>query len=507
MTDPRSTLEQAVRGQQIIVLANREPYSHDRRADGQIEVRHACSGLVHAVEPLLSACGGVWVAHGSGSADAVVVDATGGVPVPPGKPSYRLRRVWLSEAEHEGYYYGFANEGLWPLCHRAFVKPVFRATDLDAYWVANSRFAEAVAEEALDDAPIVLVQDYHFALAPAMIREARPASRISTFWHVPWPDAQTFAMCPWGAQLLDGLLGSSILGFQTATDRDNFADCVAQTVDAAVDREQMVVTYGTRCVRLRIYPASIPWSAGMDAPPRQECRRALQETLALPDGARVAVGVDRLDYTKGIEEKFLAVEQLLLEYPEHRGRFVLVQLAEPSRPSLLAYAELRRRVRATAARVNTRFGTSDYCPILLMEGHHSQQVVTQYLRAADICYVGSLHDGMNLVGKEFVRARDEGDGVLVLSQFAGAARQLEDAVIVNPLDPSGTAAALAAVLQMNEQEQRARMRRLRRAVAANDAHRWASAVVTEVMETSPASSGIQTMMPLRTAYNTTSAVL
>ncbi len=351
------------------------------------------------------------------------------------------------------------------------------------------------------------MQDYHFALAPAMIREALRASTISTFWHVPWPDPQTFALCPWGAQLLDGLLGSCIVGFQTATDRDNFADCVVRTVDASIDRERMTVTYGERQVQLRVYPASIPWPAASGAAPRDECRRAVRQALALPERARIAVGVDRLDYTKGIEEKILAVEELLLAFPEHRGRFVLVQLAEPSRPALHAYADLRRRVRAAAQRVNTRFATSEYCPVILLEGHHSQKTVTQYLRAADICYVGSLHDGMNLVGKEFVRARDEGDGVLVLSQFAGAARQLEDAVIVNPLDPTGTAGLLAFALQMNEQEQRARMRRLRRTVAANDAHRWAAAVVGDAMKVRPAERGVQTMMPLRTAYNTTSAVL
>jgi trehalose 6-phosphate synthase len=422
VTEPRSTLEQLAGGQQIIVLANRQPYSHEREGDGRIVARHAASGLVHAVEPLLARCGGVWVAHGSGSADRTVVDETGGVAVPPHDPAYRLRRVWLDEQEHAGYYYGFANEALWPLCHRAFVKPVFRPADLDAYWTANARFADAVAEEALHDTPIVLVQDYHFALAPAMIRVQLPASRISTFWHVPWPDWQTFALCPWRSQLLDGLLGSSIVGFQTTVDRDNFADCVARTLKAPVDREHMAVSYGGRRVSLKVYPASIPWSAPLDAPSQAECRRTVLDALALGDCMQVAVGVDRLDYTKGIEEKFLAVEHLLSEFPDHRNRFVLVQLAEPSRPALQAYVDLRQRVRAVAARVNERFGSSEYTPIILLEGHHPQSQVTQYLRAADVCYVGSLHDGMNLVGKEFVRARSEGNGVLLISAFAGAAR-------------------------------------------------------------------------------------
>ena len=503
MSQPPAKLERLCTGQQIIVLANRAPYTHERESDGRITVHHAASGLVHAVEPLLAACGGVWVAHGSGNADRASVDETGGVNVPPDKPAYRLRRVWLSDDEYSGYYYGFANEGLWPLCHRAFVKPVFRATDLDAYWVANARFAEAIAEEAADDAPVVLVQDYHFALAPSMIRQHLPASRISTFWHVPWPDWQTFDLCPWGSQLLDGLLGSCVVGFQTATDRANFADAVSRKLEIPVDRERMIATYGGRRVALRVYPASIPWVSSADAPAPAECRASVRQELVLEDRVRMAVGVDRLDYTKGIEEKFLAVEELLVGYPEFRNRFVLVQLAEPSRPGLEAYGDLRRRVRQTAERVNRRFGNADYCPIVLLEGRHSQASVERYLRAADICYVGSLQDGMNLVGKEFVRARTDELGVLVLSAFAGAARQLDDALLLNPFDASGAAGVLAGALLMDEEEQRARMRRMRHAVAASDAHRWAEAILKDVSQARP----VQTMMPFRTAYNPASAAL
>ena len=503
MTEPRATLQYVGHGQQIIVLANREPYSHERDSDGRVTVRHAASGLVHAVEPLLAACGGVWVAHGSGSADRTVVDDGSGVGVPPGKPTYRLRRVWLNEEEYAGYYYGFANEALWPLCHRAFVKPVFRPADLDAYWVANARFADAVSEEAVDDTPVVLVQDYHFALAPAMIREQLPASTISTFWHVPWPDWQAFSLCPWRSQLLDGLLGSCIIGFQTNADRDNFIEAVTRTLKIRVDRDKMMVPYRGRQVALRVYAASIPWDLHVDAPPVEQCRTAIREQLSLDDRMRIAVGVDRLDYTKGIEEKFLAVEQLLVNFPEFRNRFVLVQLAEPSRPGLEAYVELRRRVRSTAERINQKFGTHEYCPILLLEGHHSQAVVNLFLRGADICYVGSLHDGMNLVGKEFIRARNDERGVLVLSNFAGAARQLDDAVLINPFDATGCASALSVALVMDDAEQRERMRRMRRAVAASDAHHWAAAVLKDAIQARP----VQTMMPFRTAYSTTSAVL
>jgi trehalose-6-phosphate synthase len=490
-------------GHQIIVLANRQPYTHQKTASGQVQVVPAECGLVHAVEPLLSAGGGVWVAHGSGSADREFVDASDGLDVPPGRPQYRLRRVWLSEEEQRGYYSGFANEGLWPLCHRAFVKPLFRTADLDCYWAVNARFADAVYDEATTDAPIVLIQDYHYAFAPSMIREQLPQAAIVTFWHIPWPDWQTFSRCPWGAQILNGLLGSSVLGFQTSVDRDNFVDCLERGVAVRVDRRSMSLAFAGRAIELRVYPASIPWKSGqVTAPAAADCRRFVYDTLGLDQAkVRLGVSVDRMDFTKGIEEKLLAVERLLEDYAELTGRFSFVQVAEPSRASLPAYVDLRMRVQAAAERINRRFGSADYCPVILLESHHTQDEVSRYLRAADVCVVGSLHDGMNLVAKEFVRARSDERGILLLSQFTGAATQLDAAVTINPLDPTGTANAIALALAMPADEQRARMRRLREAVAASDAHVWAASMVAD------AARHLQTMMPLRTAYSTTSAVL
>lgn len=503
---PGTALQEICNRAQIIVLSNRQPYSHDFRPTGEVHVTHSASGLVHAVEPLLAACGGVWVAHGSGSADRTVVDEFDRVTVPAEDPQYRLRRVWLTDDEYAGYYYGFANDALWPLCHRAFVKPVFRAADLDAYWAANARFAQAVCEEAVDDAPVVLVQDYHFALAPTMLRQQMPLSTIVTFWHVPWPERQRFSICPWGSQLLDGLLGSSIVGFQTDTDRQNFAAAVRLALDADVSEDGAAVTYNGRIIGLRVYPASIAWTPELDdAVPIEECRTSVCEALALPDDVRIAVGVDRLDYTKGIEEKLLAVEQLLDMYPAYRNRFVLIQLAEPTRPGLSTYIELRARVRATAERINLTYGSGDYCPIILLEAYHPQADVSRYLRAADVCVVSSLHDGMNLVGKEFVRARTDERGALVLSTFAGAARSLDGALLINPYDAQGTADVIARAVEMPDAEQRSRMRGLRRTVSTSDAHRWAADLLSDAAALR--APGAQTMMPLRTAYNTTSAVL
>jgi trehalose 6-phosphate synthase len=474
-------LETFERSGPIVVLANREPIRHDRGPDGSIVVRRSASGLVTALEPLIQACSGVWVAHGAGTADRAVVDGRDGLDVPPASHLYRLRRVWLDDHEERGYYYGFANEGLWPLCHRAHVQPVFRSDDFDMYRAVNTRFVEAVCEEVESTSPLVLVQDYHFALAPQGIRERLPLSTIITFWHIPWPNPRDYEICPWGRQLLKGLLGSSIVGFQTADDCRNFIDTVECSLDSHVNRRRNVITHAGRQTTVHAYPVSVEWPSrwARQSPPIDTCREAVRRQLHLPQDVRLGVGVDRLDYTKGINEKFLAVERLLELYPGFRERFVFVQIAEPSRNCLPAYRELRSRLLETTDRINLRFGSDNYQPIVLLEAHHEPADVYRFLRAADVCYVGSLHDGMNLVAKEFVSARDDDRGVLILSRFAGAARELAGAVMVNPYAIDDSAHALADALSMADEEQSNRMRAMRSVVAEFNAYRWAGEMLAD----------------------------
>jgi trehalose 6-phosphate synthase len=394
---------------------------------------------------------------------------------------YRLRRVWLEPHEERGYYYGFANEGLWPLCHRAHVQPVFRSDDFQMYRAVNARFADAVREEVDADSPLVLVQDYHFALAPQMIREHVPLSTIVAFWHIPWPKPHEFEICPWRRELLEGLLGSSIVGFQTPEDCRNFVDAAESVLDARIDRKRNVITRAGHQTRVRAYPVSVEWPNryAKQWPSTQACRESVCRRLQLNPEVRLGVGVDRRDYTKGINEKFLAVEQMLGSHPELRGRFVFVQIAEPSRSCLPAYRELRARLMETADRINRRFGTADYRPIVMLETHHEPADVCCYLKAADLCFVGSLHDGMNLVAKEFVSARDDNQGVLVLSKFAGAARELTGALIVNPYAIDETAERLVEALHMTRQEQAHRMLAMRAIVADFNAYRWAGEMLTD----------------------------
>jgi trehalose 6-phosphate synthase len=477
----RAHVQTAFPGERLFVLANREPLIHDRAADGSIRTTQPTSGVVTALEPLILACDGVWIAHGSGSADRDVVDARDGVVLRRDGGSYRLRRLWLSAEEQRGYYSGFANEALWPLCHLAHVKPMFRRTDYETYRRVNRRFADALCEEVDSPSPIVLIQDYHFAFVPQAIRQRLPRATTVLFWHIPWPNRHLFATCPWRAALLEGLLGSSVIGFQTATDCQNFLEAVQHCLEAHVDRETSTVTYNGRRVFVGTYPISVEWPAhtATQAPSIAECRRDVRQRLGIAAAALLAVGVDRLDYTKGLEEKFAGVAQLLESHPSLRGRFVLAQVAPPSRGEIPSYREVGARVRDAARHVNARFGDGHWQPVVLLQEAWSPAEVCTLLRAADVCCVTSLHDGMNLVAKEFVAARDDGQGVLVLSSFAGAARELHDALLVNPYDGHALADALDRALRMPVDEQRARMSRMREVVAHANTYRWAGRMLRD----------------------------
>jgi trehalose 6-phosphate synthase len=479
----RSALTHHLHGERVVILANREPYIHEKTADG-VRVVHPASGLVTALEPVMRACSGVWVAHGSGTADRETVDARGRVRVPPGEESYLLRRVWLTEEEENGYYYGFSNEGLWPLCHVAHARPLFRAEDFEHYVDVNRKFAEAVCDEVDSDDPIVLVQDYHFALAPRMIRERLPKATILTFWHIPWPSSERFGICPWRDELITGLLGSSIVGFHTQQHCNNFIDSVDAFMESRIDREANAVVQGRRRTLVRPYPISIEWPvrwlAGM--PNVAECRASVRRELGLKEDALLGVGIDRLDYTKGIEERLQAVDELLAHHPDLRGRFTFAQLAAPSRTKIGRYRELNERVEALAAEINAKWAKDEYRPIILLRAHHEPPTVFRYYRAAELCYVSSLHDGMNLVAKEFVAARDDQQGVLVLSQFTGAARDLTEALIVNPYDLRQASDAMAAALRMPPSEQRERMRSMRRLLSEFNVYRWAGRMLVDAAQ-------------------------
>jgi trehalose 6-phosphate synthase len=462
----------------VVVVANREPYIHVREAEQLRWIRPA-SGLVTALDPIMRATGGVWVAHGSGTGDRETADARGRLPVPPEHPSYTLRRIWLTKEEEQGYYYGFANRALWPLCHIAYTRPVFDAADWEQYQLVNARFAEAVLEEIEDSPAIVLVQDYHYALLPRMVKMRRPDAIISHFWHIPWPHREAFRICPWQEELLDGLLGSDLLGFHVQLHCNNFLETVDRLIESRVDYEQFSVTRSAHETKVRPFPISIDMEGISQNGHARSDVESFRKSLGLKDEWAIAVGVDRMDYTKGIPERFRAVNRFLERYPDWRNRFVFLQLGAPSRTEIREYRELNKEIDGLARHINNRHGTDEWQPICLLRAHHGVEDIFAAYRAANVCVVSSLHDGMNLVSKEFVAARDDNQGVLILSPFTGAAREMPEALLVNPYATDQFADALNTALTMPLNEQKRRMQRLRAQVAEYNIFRWAGLLLTE----------------------------
>jgi alpha,alpha-trehalose-phosphate synthase [UDP-forming] len=469
---------------QLFIVSNREPYMHNRRGKS-IEVKVPPSGLVTALEPVLRACGGTWVAHGSGDADLEAVDARSRLAVPPDDPHYTLRRVWLSKEEEQGYYYGFANEGLWPLCHIAHTRPLFRASDWQHYQEVNRKFASALLEEMQNvEHPVVLVQDYHFALLPLMIKQERPDARVALFWHIPWPNPEAFRICPWQSELVEGLLGADLLGFHIQAHCTNFLQTVDRIVESRINWEHFSVQRLNHSTAVRPFPISVEFAeppAEIRTESAYEQRGALLKALGI-EAARMGIGVDRIDYTKGILERFLAIERLLEKYPEYQGMFTFVQIGAPSRTHIKRYHDLQAEVEAEAERINWRFQMEHWRPIVLLNRQHSHDEIGQYYRAADLCLVTSLHDGMNLVAKEFVAARHDERGVLILSCFTGAARELQDALQVNPYDIDQTAEAIRTALEMEAEEKQMRMQRMRKIVREHNVYRWAGHLIGDLCE-------------------------
>ena len=483
----RVSLRNKLQEKPLFVVSNREPYMHVlNEKDKSINVLVPASGVVTALEPVLRACNGTWIANGSGSADREVVDANDRLRVPPDHPSYTLRRVWMSDEEDKGYYVGFSNEGLWPLCHIAHTRPIFRPEDWLQYQKINRRFADVVLQEMEGtESPILLAQDYHFALLPRMVKEARPDARVAIFWHIPWPNPEVFGICPWQRELVDGLLGADLIGFHIQTHCNNFLETVDRAVEALTEWDRFAVNRQGHVTRVRPYPISVAFPENLHAvnesPSAGAERAALCAELGI-EASLLGVGVDRVDYTKGILERFRAIERFVELNPAYQQRFTFVQIGAPSRTDIERYKNFLAEVSAEAERINARFQTSRWKPIVFLKKHHSHEEIARYYHAASFCMVTSLHDGMNLVAKEYVASRDDERGALILSTFAGAAHELTDALLVNPYDVSQLAETIHRALEMSEEEQSTRMQRMRHNVRQRNVYRWAAHLLSDLTE-------------------------
>ena len=479
----RISVRNKLNGSRLFAVSNREPYEHTSHG-GSITWKIPPSGLVTALEPVLRACDGTWIAQGTGPADRETADDYGRLRVPPDHPQYTLRRVWLNEAEEEGFYFGFANEGLWPLCHIAHTRPVFRTEDWEYYRAVNRKFAMALLEEMEGERnPVAFVQDYHFALLPQMVKEQRPDARVAIFWHIPWPNPEAFGICPWQCELLDGMLGADLIGFHIQAHCNNFLESVDRALESRIDREHFAVNRREHLTAVRPFPISVDFNGETGGCEQREFskqnRSALFSRLNI-QSTFLGLGVDRVDYTKGIQERFRGIERLLERYPSYQGELTFVQIGAPSRTHIQRYQDLLAEVEEEAERINRRFRSRSWKPIIFLNRHHSRDEIQQYYQAADFCMVTALHDGMNLVAKEYAAARHDEQGVLILSRFTGASHELTDALIVNPYDTGELAAAIHTALTMPAEDKRARMQRMRTVVKENNVYRWAGSLIGEL---------------------------
>ncbi|MEJ7811009.1 MAG: trehalose-6-phosphate synthase [Gemmatimonadaceae bacterium] len=472
----------------LILLSNREPYEH-RYVGDQVEMRQPAGGLVSALDPTMRATQGVWVAWGSGSADSVTADATGRVQVPPAEPAYTLRRVYLDEGEVDGYYSGFSNGALWPLCHLLIQHLEYRDEYWDRYRAVNSKFADAVADEVqrADKRPVVWIQDYHFGLAAEMIRARCAPVFIHQFWHIPFPPSDILRLLPGAVNdaLLRGMLGNDLIEFHTERYALNFLGCVAEFIpDAEIDAERLVVRYDGRTIEVGVYPISI------DVEKYEALARASESVARVErlrdryasGGCQLGLGVDRVDYTKGIPERLRALAQLWELHPEMRERFTFLLIATPSRSELASYRDLEGEMVRTVGEINDRYKTANWEPIVLVHENVSAEVLAGAYRAADLCLVSSLQDGMNLVAKEFVACQVDERGVLVLSRFTGAAEAIDGAILINPFNIDGFVEGIRRALEMSQGERRMRMRRMRTQLRNLTIFDWLASILARTHE-------------------------
>jgi len=464
----------------LIVVSNREPYIHMLREGAEAECTWPASGVVTAIDPVMKACGGTWIAHGSGNADRQFVNSRDKLGVPPGNEQYILKRVWLSKNEEEGYYYGFSNEGLWPLCHITHTRPMFKETDWQAYRAVNEKFAESVLEELPYKDPVVFIQDYHYTLLPRLIKEQRPDATVALFWHIPWPNPEVFSICPYGKEILEGMLGCDLIGFHVQWHCNNFLDTANRLLECRVDPERFSVVQGGMETLVRTYPISIDQNLfGAEDERLESQKKRISRKLNL-EGKVVAVGVERIDYTKGIVERMLAIDRFLEKYPEYQNRFIFIQIASPSRTHIKRYHDLIDEIDELVERINWKYSDDKWKPICHFPRQFSPEEISPYYKLADLCIVSSLHDGMNLVAKEFVSAKTDNTGVLMLSRFTGAARELTDAVQINPYAIEEFADAIHYAIRMPGEEKRRRMQAMRALVMQQNIFSWAGSIISDL---------------------------
>ncbi len=466
----------------LFVVSNREPYMHILdEITGKAKWTRPASGVVTALDPVLRACGGTWLAHGSGNADRRFVNSKNKLGVPPDDNQYILKRVWLTKAEEEGYYYGFSNEGLWPLCHMTHTRPVFREEDWEMYKKVNQKFANSILEELPANNPFVFIQDYHFTLLPKMIKESRPDATIALFWHIPWPNPEVFSICPYHQEILDGMLGCDLIGFHVQFHCNNFLETANRLIESRVDTEKFSIVRAGRETVIKPFPISVDpkveESEDQESMTKKIAKISADLELA---GKIVGLGVERIDYTKGLLERINAIDRFFEKYPQYKGKVVFVQLAAPSRTHIKRYHDLMGEIDELIEKKNWKHSEGSWQPIIYLKRHFSPEEILPYYKLADFCVVSSLHDGMNLVAKEYVAAKDDLKGSLILSRFTGAAKELVDAIQINPYATEEFSEAIRQAVEMLPEEKARRMEAMRKIIQDNNVYKWAGSIISDL---------------------------
>lgn len=465
----------------FIVASNREPYMHTYKED-RIECQRPASGMAIPLDSVMQACGGIWIAHGSGDADKETVDDKSKIQVPPANPRYALRRIWMSKGEEERYYYGLSNETFWPLGHTVYIRPKFDELDWNTYKKINERFAEAILEESKDQKAFVWLQDFHLSLVPKIVKEKRPDIVTAHFWHIPWPNPEAFRICPWKEEILEGLLANDIIGFHTRYNCNNFLDTIDQTLEAKTDRDMYSVSYKGSTTLVKPFPIGVDFKyiSDMSNTPEIEMEMLqIRRKYNLKDKI-VGVGVERIDYTKGIPERLKAIDRFLEKYPEYQGRFVFIQLGAPSRIHIEAYKEINDEIEALVDDINWKYHKHNWNPVIFRGEYHNMNEIIAYYKLANICIVSSLHDGMNLVAKEFIAAQNDINGILLLSRFTGSARELQESILINPYDTEKFSEAIKEGVEMPIEEKKTRMEKMRETIKENNIYKWAWDIISSL---------------------------
>jgi alpha,alpha-trehalose-phosphate synthase [UDP-forming] len=478
----RRMIKNVVGDRLLIIASNREPYIHVYK-EGKPEFIRPVGGAVTALDPVMRVCRGTWVAYGSGSADKDTVGVKNEVMVPPEKPKYTLRRIWLSKDEENGYYYGYSNKSIWPLFHMAYTRPSFDEVDWAYYKIVNQKFADTILDIVKNKKAFVWIQDYHLMLLSKMLKEKNDTLLTAHFLHIPWPNPEAFRICPQKIELLEGLLANDLLGFHIRYHCGNFMETVKLELEARVDTEKTSVTYGGHETLIRAFPISVDFEELSESATSSETKqmvKKLKDELSIGENQFVMVGLDRIDYTKGIVEKIEAVDRFFEKFPEYKGKVVFVQKGGLSRMHIETYKELNDQINNLVEKVNWKHSTERWCPVHFVRRHMTRKEITALYKMSHACLVSPLHDGMNLVCKEYIATKKELDGVLILSQFTGAARELTDALFVNPYDRENFALAIKDAIELPKTEREKRMRHLRSVVRENNIYKWAGKFLEEL---------------------------